>query len=78
MLGILPDLGDVPKVNILGDVVGEEVGESVSLGGTQPRLRLPTESTLIHPFTTVTDDFQVKDAQRVLVNSTLNALDSLF
>ena len=29
--GILKDLGYVPQVDVLGDVVGEEMGEDVSL-----------------------------------------------
>jgi len=78
VLGILKDLGYVPQVDVLGDVVGEEVGEDVSLGDAQPSLCFPTENTLIHPLTAVTDDAQFKDAQGVLVNSILNALDSRF
>ncbi len=48
MLGILKDLGYVPQVDVLGDVVGEEVGEVVALGGAQPGLRLAAEDALIH------------------------------
>jgi len=31
VLGILKDLGYVPQVDVLGDVVGEEMGEDVPL-----------------------------------------------
>ncbi len=34
-LGILEDLGEIPQVDVLGDVVGKEAGEDMSLGLTQ-------------------------------------------
>jgi len=34
-LGILEDLEYLPQVDVLGDVVGKEVGEDMSLGLTQ-------------------------------------------
>jgi len=36
VLGILKDLGYVPQVDVLGDVMGKEVGEDVSLALGQP------------------------------------------
>ena len=36
VLGILKDLGYVPQVDVLGNVMGEEVGEDVSLALGQP------------------------------------------
>ena len=62
MLGILKDLGDVPQVDVLGNVMGKEVGENVSLALAQPTLRLTTEHTLEHSFAPMTDNVKVEDA----------------
>ncbi len=75
MLGILKDLGDVPKVNILGDVVGEEVGEDVALGDAQPGLRLTAEHALVHSLAPVVYDLVVEQAERVVKQSTLEVPD---
>ncbi len=62
MLGIVKDLGYVPQVDVLGDVVGEEMGEDVSLASAQPTLRLATEDALIIPLTSVNHDVVLEDA----------------
>jgi len=71
VLGILKDLGYVPQV----DVVGEEMGEDVSLASAQPTLRLATEDALIIPLTSVNHDAILQDAQGVIVQFSLHPLD---
>ena len=75
MLGILKDLGNISEVDVLGDVVGEEMGEDVALGDTQPGLRLTTEHALIHSLTSVDYDVLVEEAERVIKQSTLELTD---
>ncbi len=75
VLGILKDLGYVPQVDVLGDVVGEEVGEDVALASALPGLRLATEDALIIPLTPVNHDVVLEDAQGVVVQLSLHALD---
>ncbi len=75
VLGILKDLGYVPHVDVLGDVVGEEMGEDVSLASAQPTLRLATEDALIIPLTSVNHDVIFEDAQGVVVQLSLHPLD---
>ncbi len=67
VLGILKDLGYVPQVDVLGDVVGEEMGEDVSLGDAQPGLRLATENALVHSLPPVVYDVIVEEAKRVII-----------
>ena len=62
VLGILKDLGYVPQVDVLGDVVGEEMGEDVSLASALPTLRLAAEHALIVPLTPVNHDVILEDA----------------
>ncbi len=76
-LGILEDLGYVPQVDVLGDVMGKEMGEDVSLGSAQPTLCLAAEHALEHSFTSMTNNMKVKDAQGFVINSTPKALDDL-
>jgi len=72
VLGILKDLGDVPKVNILGYVMGEEMGEDVTLGDAESILRLAAEDALIHSLAPVVQ------AERVVKQSTLELPDGPF
>ncbi len=67
VLGILKDLGYVPKVDVLGDVVGEEVGEDMPLTPALPGLRLAAEHALIVSLTSVNHDVVPEDAQGVVV-----------
>ena len=78
MLGILKDLGYVPQVDVLGNVMGKEVGENVSLALAQPTLCLTAEHALEHSFAPMTNNVKVENAQGFFVNSTLNALDGRF
>ncbi len=52
----------VPQVDVLGNVVGEEVGEDVSLTLAKPTLCLTTEHALILSLTLVNHDVIVEDA----------------
>ncbi len=75
MLGILKDLGYVPQVDVLGNVVGEEVGEDMPLTPALPGLRLAAEHALIISLTTVNHDVELEDAQGVFVQFILHPLD---
>ena len=75
VLGILKDFGYVPQVDVLGDVVGEEMGEDVALGDAQPGLRLTAERTLIHSLTPVDYDVVVEQAKGVIIKFTLELPD---
>jgi len=75
VLGILKDLGYVPQVDVLGDVVGEEVGEDMPLTPALPGLRLAAEHALIISLTTVNHDVELEDAQGVFVQFILHPLD---
>ena len=77
VLGILKDLGYVSQVDVLGDVMGKEVGEDVSLGSAQPTLCLTAEPALEHSFAPMPNDVIVEDAQGFVINSTSKALDGL-
>ena len=75
VLGILKDLGYVPQVNILGDVMGKEMGEDVALGDAQPGLRLTAERTLVHSIASVVYDLVMEQGERVTIKSTLKVAD---
>ncbi len=75
VLGMLKDLGYVLQVDVLGDVVGAEVGENVALGDAQPGLRLTTENTLKHSIAPVVYDAVVEQAERVIIKFTLELPD---
>ncbi len=70
---MLKDLGYVPQVDVLGDVVGE--GETVALGDAQPGLRLTTENTLKYSLAPVVHDAVVEQAERVIIKFTLELPD---
>ncbi len=72
---MLKDLGYVPQVDVLGDVVGEEMGEDVALGDGQPGLRLATENTLVHSLAPVVYNAIVEETERVIVQLTLELPD---
>ena len=58
----LKDFGYVLQVDVLGNVMGEEVGEDVSLALTLSTLRLTAEHALIIPLTPVNHDVILEDA----------------
>ena len=60
VLGILIDLGYVSQVDVLGDVMGKEVGEDVSLASALPGLRFAAEHALIISFASVNHDVEVE------------------
>ncbi len=72
---MLKDLGYVPQVDVLGDVVGEEVSEDVALGDAQPGLGLATEDALIHSLAPVVYDLVVEQTERFIIKSTLEVTD---
>ena len=59
VLGILKDLG-YSQVDVLGDVMGKEVGEDVPLGSAQPTLCLTAEHALEHSIAPVTNNVKVE------------------
>ena len=75
MLGILKDLGYVPQADVLGDVVGEEMGEDVALALAQSGLRLPAEDALVHSLPPVDYHGIVEEAKRVIKQITLELPD---
>ena len=75
VLGILKDLGYVPQVDVLGDVVGKEVGEDVPLTLALPGLRLAAEHAPIIRLTLMNHDVILEDAQGIVVELGLHSLD---
>ncbi len=71
VLGILIDLGYVSQVDVLGDVMGKEVGEDVSLGSAQPTLCLTAEHALEHSLAPVDYDVVVEEAKGFIKQPTL-------
>ena len=69
------DLGYVPQVDVLGDVVGKEVGEDVPLTLALPGLRLAAEQALIIPLTPVNHDVVLEDAKGFVVQPGLHPHD---
>ncbi len=75
VLGILKDLGYVPQVDVLGDVMGKEMGEDVALGDAQPGLRLAAEDALVHSLASVDYHGIVEEAKGVIIKFTLELPD---
>ena len=71
VLGILIDLGYVSQVDVLGDVMGKEVGEDVSLASAQPTLCLTAEHALEHSLAPVDYDVVVEEAKGFIKQPTL-------
>ena len=76
VLGILKDLGYVPQVDGLGDVMGEEMDEDVALGDAQPGLGLAAENALVHSLAPMIYNVVVEEAKGVIIEFTLELPDS--